>query len=171
MVLPGTWHPMTGGAVVQGMGIRTGARDAGAVLELANGDMIGLAESTEVVVAEGTPLAVRARAGRVAYRLRAGSTTRIETPHGALRLPLTANEDSSVGAAGEGVVRWSDGTMTVESYRGRSEIVGPDGRATPLAAGEVGTLGPEADVPLVASKHAAGLAAGTGDAPGGRLLD
>lgn len=148
MVRPGTWRPMTGGAVVEGMGIRTGAKDTGAVLELANGDMIGLAESSEVTIAPGRPLAVRVLAGRVAYRLRAGSTTVLETTRGSVRAPAV-RQVSSGNPVREGVVAYGDDTMTVQGYRGVTEIVAPNGHAATVAAGQIGTLAPLADAPKV----------------------
>src|SRR4051812_8453573 len=72
------WMPLFGGAVVEGLAIRTGEK-AGAVLQLSNGDLIGLTEGTTARVGRGSPLHVRLDSGKIAFRLQAGSTTVLDT--------------------------------------------------------------------------------------------
>src|SRR5437868_14123154 len=77
----GPWRPLTGGAVVEGMRLRAGA-DGVAVVQLSDGDVLGLTESSTCELpAEGQPH-VRLIDGRLAVRLRAESALVVDAAAG-----------------------------------------------------------------------------------------
>lgn len=155
---PGAWRPLAPGAAVEGMQVRTGPKGSAAVLELANGDLIGVAENSTIEIGSGEPLHIRLERGHAAYRLRPESGTVIETPRGTLRAPLAQGRPAA-SQTGEGVVMLDDGITTVHGYRGTSELVAKDGQVTTVESGQVATLDAEASPPTVAD---AGATAGAG---------
>lgn len=141
------WMPLFGGAVVEGLSIRTGEK-AGAVLQLSNGDLIGLTESTTARVGSGTPLHVRLESGKIAFRLQAGSTTVLDTPQGAARLSPT--RPASTGSVQyEALIEYTGGTTTLQAYRGDFELVGAGDIATPVESGQRATLAANSSTPTI----------------------
>lgn len=158
---PNVWRPLTPGAAVEGMSVRTGPKGSAAVLELTNGDLIGVAENSTIQIGAGEPLRVQLEKGHVAYRLRPESGTVIETPRGTVRAPLAQGASTGSPQMGEGVVMLADGTTTVHGYRGTSELVAKDGQVTTIKSGQVATLEGDAPATTVAD---AGATAGAGAA-------
>ena len=141
------WMPLFGGAVVEGLSIRTGEK-AGAVLQLSNGDLIGLTEGTTARVGSGSPLHVRLESGKIAFRLQAGSTTVLDTPQGAARLPPT-QPASTGGTQYEALIEYSGGTTSLQAYRGDFELVAAGDIATPVESGQRATLAPNSTTPTI----------------------
>jgi hypothetical protein len=143
------------------MSVRTGPKGSAAVLELTNGDLIGVAENSTIQIGTGEPLRVRLDKGHAAYRLRPESGTVIETARGTVRAPL-AQGASTGSQLGEGVVMLDGGTTTVHGYRGTSELVAKDGQVTTIRSGQVATL--DAESPTVVADSSATAGAGAGAA-------
>jgi hypothetical protein len=162
---PNGWQPLTSGAAVEGMSVRTGGTGSAAVLELSNGDLIGITEHSSIQIGDGSPPRVRLEEGRAAYRLRAASPTVIETPQGALRA-LPTEPASTGGQLAEGTIAIADGTTTVLGHRGSADVVGADGQVVPVKAGQQATLAAPDQPITVADTTMAD--AGTGAVEGGR---
>jgi hypothetical protein len=156
---PDGWRPLAAGAAVEGMSVRTGPKGSAAVLELSNGDLIGVAETSTIQVGTGEPLRLRLEEGHAAYRLQPGSKTVIETPRGTIRAP-----GADQAQAGEGVVMLDQGTTSVQGHRGVSELVANDGQVTTVQPGQVATLDADESGATVAG---AGRTAGAGAEQGG----
>ena len=143
--LPGeAWHPLTGGAAVEGMRIRTGAQGV-AVVQLSNGDVLGVAESSSCEL--GAAARVRLLDGRLALRLQPDSGLVVDAAAATIRGPAV-----SPVAAGlrEAMIGLSEGTLLVRPYRGGLEIGGPaEGVVTQVAAGQQAVLAPQAKAPTV----------------------
>lgn len=155
---PDEWRPLAPGAAVEGMSVRTGPKGSAAVLELTNGDLIGVAENSTVQIGSGEPMRIQLEKGHAAYRLRPESGTVIETPRGTVRAPVT--QGAATGSQmGEGVVMLDDGMTTVHGYRGTTELVAKDGQVTTVKSGQVATLDPEAPMVLADSSATAGAGA------------
>lgn len=155
---PDVWRPLAPGAAVEGMAIRTGPKGSAAVLELTNGDLIGVAENSSIEIGTGDPLHVRLDKGHAAYRLRPESGTVIETPRGTLRAPV-AQGAATGSQLGEGVVMLDDGATTVHGYRGTSELVAKNGQVTTVRSGQVATLDVEQSTMLAEANATSGAGA------------
>jgi hypothetical protein len=158
---PDRWMPLFGGAVVEGLSIRTGEK-AGAVLQLSNGDLIGLTEGTTARVGTGTPLHVSLEGGKIAFRLQPGSTTVLDTPQGAARLP-SAQPASTGGGQYEALLEYSGGSTSLQSYRGNFELVGSGDIATPVESGQRATLAANSTTPTIVLADSSGTPPGVGD--------
>jgi len=156
---PGGWQPFSGGPLLEGMRIRTGARGA-AVLELASGDLLGLGEGCTCELGTGRPLAVRLKAGRLAVRLRPGAALIVETPGGVVRPPAATLSTGS--RFQEAMVTVSRGTTILHTYQGTFELVGPGGAVSTVDAGHEASLEPGATTARLTP-----VAATTADAPAG----
>jgi hypothetical protein len=158
---PNVWRPLARGAAVEGMYVRTGPKGSAAVLELASGDLIGIAENSLIQIGTGQPVRVHLVQGHTAYRLRPEGGTVIETPRGTLRAPVTQAAASTAAEMGEGVVKLDGGTTTVHGYRGTAELVAKDGQVTTIRSGQVTRLDAESETITVADADTtAGVGAG-----------
>jgi hypothetical protein len=170
---PNVWRPLSHGAAVEGAYVRTGPKGSAAVLELTNGDLIGVADNSVIQIGRGEPLHIRVEQGSAAYRLRPASGTAIETPRGIVRAPLA--QGASTGAQmGEGVVKLDGETVTVQGYRGTSELVATDGQVTTITSGQLATLDADSPVTTIAEASTipgASAGASKGDAKKGGAFD
>jgi hypothetical protein len=166
------WRTVSGGPVLEGTALRTGEGGA-AVVKLAAGDVLGLAERSSLEF--GSAPRVRLVSGRLALRLPASSGLEVDTPHGLVRVPAVA------GATGdetrEGLVAVEGETTTLHVYRGVLDAVPSGGRPAPVGAGAVATLGPGTRVDVTpapgggaATAAKTGLVAGLGLSPLGALF-
>jgi len=152
----GPWRPLTGGAVVEGMRLRTGA-DGVAVVQLSDGDVLGLAESSSCELPGAGQTHVRVLQGRLAVRLRAESALVVDAAESSVRPPATTPVSTSQR---EALVTLDQGTVLVRPYRGSFEVAtAADGSAVQVAPGQQATLAPQAKTPIV-------VAADTTGAPG-----
>ena len=167
--LPGQdWRPLTGGALVEGMRIRTAAKDSAAVLTLASGDVLGLAEGTVCEVGTSRPVRVRLLEGKLALRLRADSPLVVDAGAASVRAP--AATPAATGATREALLTLRDGTAVLATYRGAFELTGTgDGTPVQVAAGQQATVLPQGGAPAVSSAPS-GKAAAAGAAGGGGAL-
>jgi hypothetical protein len=148
----GPWRPLTGGAAVAGMRIRTAARGV-AVVQLANGDVVGLAESSSCELGDAVPVRIRLLGGRLALRLAPLSALMVEAGAAQVRPPATS--PVALGSQREALVTLDAGTVVVRPYRGSFEVAGPgDGSATQVAAGQQATLAPQAAAPIITAAAA-----------------
>lgn len=150
--LPGeAMRPFTGGAAVDGMQIKTGAGGV-AVVQLSDGDVLGLAESSTLELSNGNSGRVRLLDGRLALRLRSESALEIDAAAATVRPPAVS--PVAVGQR-EALVSVTEGTALVRPYRGAFEMAGPDeGTITQVQAGQQATLAPQAEAPVVVAAAA-----------------
>jgi hypothetical protein len=139
------WHTTTGGAVVAGMAVRTVGEGSVAVAQMSNGDLIGLAANSRARFEAGI---VYAEQGKVAFRLRPGSTLEVATPRGVVRAP-GAQLVATGGSLREGMVTVTDEGTSVQGYRGTSEMTGPDGEVILIEAGQVASFAEDANAAKV----------------------
>ena len=162
---PGAWEPLSAGAVIEGSAIRTGA-DGTAVVELPNGDLLGLGDQSTLRVGTGSPLRVALEEGKLAVRLRRGSAMAVEIPGGLVR---EARTSPTATAPHEVLVTVANDTAHVQTYRGSVEILGNGGVVTRVNAGQVATLDPAASAPtIVAAASTLSVAADANDKAGGK---
>ncbi len=146
--LPGQdWRPLTGGAVIEGMRLRTGA-DGMAVVQLSDGDVLGLAEASTCELPVGGDGHVRLIDGRLALRLRAESGLVVDAAAASVRPP--AVNPVALGQR-EALVTLDRGTATVRPYHGTFEVSGPGEGVIQVAAGQEATVAPQAKSPVVAA--------------------
>jgi hypothetical protein len=130
------WRPTTGGAVVEAMAVRTGGEGSVAVAQMTNGDLIGLAANSLARFEAGS---VYAEKGKIAFRLRPGSSLEVTTPRGVIRAP-GAQPVATGGQLREGMITVTDEGTTVQGYRGTSEMTGPDGEVILVETGQIVTF-------------------------------
>lgn len=139
---PGEWKPFKGGAALDGMTLRTGAKGT-AVVQMKSGDVVGLGEQSTLAI-DGTR--IRLESGRVALRLRPTSRLVVDTARGTIRQaavqPVAASQR-------EALVTIVDGAVTVHAYRGAFELDNPNGTATEVKPGQVATVAPDAQAPTL----------------------
>jgi hypothetical protein len=143
----GAWRPLTGGAIVEGMAIRTGA-GATALLQFANGDIVGLGENTLLrAEGSGTRPIVKLQRGRLTVHLLGGSPTTVETPRAAVRV----SEFGPAAKSGrhEALVAVASGTTVIEAHTGGFDLRGPGEAVSHIDAGQVATLGAHAKAATV----------------------
>ncbi len=161
--VPQAWRPLAPGAFVDGSSVRTGSKGA-VVLALATGDVVGIGQHTTCTV-DGNRIVLAS--GHIALRLRTGSPLAVATPRGIVReqafILAAASSDEEALVIVEGDV------TTIQSYRGAFEILTPNGRTTPVLAGQVATFGAGDETPTIVPA-AATIPAATADlGPGNNL--
>jgi len=163
-VKPAAWEPLNGGPLLDGTDLRTGGTGL-AVIQFANGDSLAVGRDTRCWIGER---GIALESGRVALKLHPGSAMTVETPTGLVRQPTVVQ-----AAAGpqEVVVAVEDGRTAIRAVQGQFELQLPDGRRTPIGAGDVATatLG-EQDVVLAAATTSLSAAEGTAAKAGGLSL-
>ncbi len=134
----GEWKPLISGAALEGMQLRT--RNGGsAVIQLASGEKLALGADSACQLGGSDAARVQLTAGRIALRVRSGSSLTIVTPRGVVR---AASAKSGAPALYEAMVTVNDGSTAVRTYAGRFTLLANgETEALEVEAGRLATLG------------------------------
>lgn len=136
-MVAGEWAPFHGGAIGEGAQLRVGPGGS-ASLETHDGDVVGVAPGGSLTIEGAVPARLRVDEGTVQVKLRPTSSMVVDTPFGALRAPLTPNDDDDGRATL--TVGYTDTSIVV--HRGTVALVRPGGVVVDLFAGQTAQVAP-----------------------------